>query len=152
MWWLLVPLVGAVIAAVAGSDDEEKEKQEAADRHRTNAQHEREVLAKAKAVEKLNKKNEILATARDQFQALFTKHPHMLARKAPGLIELNVDTLNHFANQQQQAKTLEPLLTDLRGLIPGTKLSPAWQKKEDQADALKKEIAGLKRFKTELLG
>jgi len=151
MWWLLVPIVGAVIAAVASSDDEEKEKQEAADRRRDNAQREREVLAKAREAEKLNKKNEILATASGQFQALYAKHPHMVARKAPGLLELNFDALKHFSNQQQPKK-LEPLLTDLRALIPGTKLSPTWQKKEDQSDALKKEIAGLKRFKTELLG
>lgn len=152
MWWLIVPIVGAVIAAVANSDDEEKEKQEAADRRRANAQREREALAKSRETERLNKKNEILATARIQFQALYTKHPHMLARKAPDLLELNFDALNHFANQLQQPKKLEPLLTDLRALIPGTKLSPTWQKKEDQSDALKQEIADLKRFKTELLG
>lgn len=154
MWWLIVPIVGAVIAAVASSDDEEKkkEKQEAADRRRANAQRERQALAKARKAEKLNKENEILTTASGQFQALYDKHPHMLARKTAGLIEFDFDALNNFANLQQQPEKLEPLLTDLRALIPGTKISPAWQKKEDQSDALKKEIAGLKRFKTELLG
>lgn len=151
MWWLLIPVIGTVVAAVVSSDSAEKEAAE----HLARTQ-ERE-RAKARARKKaredlLTQRRKQLASDTDrQLDELMALHADIVQRPTDAMLGVNVEALQAFAACTPLG-TSHGQLKALRLLAPETRFSSNWLDRELEAKALRKEILGLKRLKQELLG
>ena len=150
MWWLLVPLIGAVVAAVASSDDEEKEAAERRARIQTR-EAEAQAIARGKQANLEKRKAQLVADVDGQLKDLFATHPAVLDRTDQGALHVSFDSLSAFVIKKVPSKP-KAMLKHLDTIAPGAAFSPIWVKQAVQAHALQKEITGLQRLKTELLG
>ncbi|MGF6109231.1 hypothetical protein [Pseudomonas frederiksbergensis] len=150
MWWLLVPVIGALVAAVASSDDEEKEAAER--RARIQAREaESKAIARRKQANLEKRKAQLVADVDGQLKDLFATHPAVLDRTDQGALHVSFDSLRVFAIKKVPSKP-KAMLKHLDTIAPGAAFSPIWVKQAVQARALQKEITGLQRLKEELLG
>ncbi|MGP5446258.1 hypothetical protein ACTXOX_00410 [Pseudomonas helleri] len=150
MWWLLVPVIGALVAAVASSDDEEKEAAER--RARIQAREaESKAIARRKQANLEKRKAQLVADVDGQLKDLFATHPAVLDRTDQGALHVSFDSLRVFAIKKVPSKP-KAMLKHLDTIAPGAAFSPIWVKQAVQAHALQKEITGLQRLKEELLG
>lgn len=150
MWWLLVPVIGALVAAVASSDDEEKEAAER--RARIQAREaESKAIARRKQANLEKRKAQLVADVDGQLKDLFATHPAVLDRTYQGALHVSFDSLRVFAIKKVPSKP-KAMLKHLDLIAPGAAFSPIWVKQAVQAHALQKEITGLQRLKEELLG
>jgi hypothetical protein len=150
MWWLLVPVIGALVAAVASSDDEEKEAAER--RARIQAREaESKAIARRKQANLEKRKAQLVADVDGQLKDLFATHPAVLDRTDQGALHISFDSLRVFAIKKVPSKP-KAMLKHLDTIAPGAAFSPIWVKQAVQAHALQKEITGLQRLKEELLG
>lgn len=150
MWWLLVPVIGALVAAVASSDDEEKEAAER--RARIQAREaESKAIARRKQANVEKRKAQLVADVDGQLKDLFATHPAVLDRTDQGALHVSFDSLRVFAIKKVPSKP-KAMLKHLDTIAPGAAFSPIWVKQAVQAHALQKEITGLQRLKEELLG
>ena len=150
MWWLLVPVIGALVAAVASSDDEEKEAAER--RARIQAREaEAQAIARRKQANLEKRKAQLVADVDGQLKDLFATHPTVLDRTDQGAPHVSFDSLSVFAIKKVPSKP-KAMLKHLDTIAPGAAFSPIWVKQAVQAHALQKEITGLQRLKEELLG
>jgi hypothetical protein len=154
MWWLLVPVIGAVVAAVANSGDEEKEAaerrarmqaREAADKAEAAA------IARRKQADLVNRKTQLVKDVKDQLSDLLVMHPDVVERPSSAALNVSFETLQLFANKEPAIRP-SGLLKQLDDLAPGLSLSPIWTARTEQVRTLQKQITGLKRLKEELLG
>ena len=151
MWWfLVVPVIGAVAAALTSSDD--KEKEEAERRTRIQAREaEAQAIARRKQADLEKRKAQLVADVDGQLNDLFVTHPAVLYRADEGALHVSVDSLRAFAIKKVPSKP-KTMLKHLEAIAPGATFSPIWTKHAVQAHALQKEIMGLQRLKEELLG
>lgn len=150
MWWLLVPVIGALVAAVASSDDEEKEAAER--RARIQAREaESKAIARRKQANLEKRKAQLVADVDGQLKDLFATHPTVLDRTDQGAPHVSFDSLRVFAIKKVPSKP-KAMLKHLDTIAPGAAFSPIWVKQAVQTHALQKEITGLQRLKEELLG
>jgi Flp pilus assembly protein TadB len=153
MWWLLIPVIGAVVAAVAGSDDEEKEAAERRARMQASEAREAEAqaIARQQKADLKKRQTQLVADAKGQLTDFFSAHAAVvvLAEEAP--MHITFGTLQAVAANKVPTKAT-PMLKLLNIVAPGAVFSPVWTAKAVEAHALEKEIKGLKRLKVELLG
>ena len=150
MWWLLVPVIGALVAAVASSDDEEKEAAERRARIQTR-EAEAQAIARRKQANLEKRKAQLVADVDGQLKDLFATHPAVLDRTDQGALHVSFDSLSAFVIKKVPNKP-KAMLKHLDTIAPGAAFSPIWVKQAVQAHALQKEITGLQRLKEELLG
>ena len=150
MWWLLVPVIGALVAAVASSDDEEKEAAERRARIQTR-EAEAQAIARRKQANLEKRKAQLVADVDGQLKDLFATHPAVLDRTNQGALHVSFDSLSAFVIKKVPNKP-KAMLKHLDTIAPGAAFSPIWVKQAVQAHALQKEITGLQRLKEELLG
>ncbi|MFJ2379428.1 hypothetical protein [Pseudomonas protegens] len=150
MWWLLVPVIGALVVAVASSDDEEKEAAERKARIQTR-EAEAQAIASRKQANLKRRKAQLITDVDDQLKDLFVTHPAVLDRTDLGALHLSFDRLSAFAIKKVPSKP-KAMLKHLDTVVPGAVFSPIWVKQAALARALQKEITGLQCLKEELLG
>lgn len=150
MWWLLIPVIGAVVAAVANSDSAEKE--EAARRARAKAREQAEALARKKAAEERQaQRRQQLANDTDrQLDELMALHADIVQRPADAMLGVNLEALQAFAASTPH-RTAQGQLKALRLLYPKVRFSSPWLDREVQAKALRKDIRTLRQLQQELL-
>lgn len=148
MWWLLIPVIGTVVAAVASSDNSEKE---AAER-RVRAQERAEALAREKARQELQaQRRQQLASDTDrQLDKLMELHADIVQRPANAALGVNEEALQAFV-ASTPLSTPQGQLRALCLLAPGTRFSSPWLDRELETKTLRKEIRALKHLKQELL-
>lgn len=154
MWWLLVPVIGAVVAAVAGSDDEEKEASERRARIQARdakAQAEAQAVAGRRRAELEQRKSQLVADAGSQLGDLFATHTAVLDLSYKAPVHVSFDDLKTFATKEVPVKP-KGMLKHLEAIAPHAVFSPSWKAHATQTHALQKEITGLQRLKEELLG
>ncbi|MDF5772874.1 hypothetical protein ACTACM_04335 [Pseudomonas fragariae (ex Marin et al. 2024)] len=144
MWWLLIPVIGTVVAAVVSSDSSEKEEAE--------RQARAEARARKQARDQLQaQRNQQLTQDIDaQLSELMASHKADIILSGKGHAGVTIESLQAFIASPPQA-TAQGQLKALRLLAPNTRFSPKWLECEGQVKALRTEIQGLKRLKRQLL-
>lgn len=150
MWWLLIPVIGTVVAAVVSSDSSEKE--EAERQARAKSRERAEARARKQARDQLQaQRNQQLTEDIDaQLSELMASHKADIILSGKGHAGVTIESLQAFIASPPQA-TAQGQLKALRLLAPNTRFSPKWLECEGQVKALRTEIQGLKRLKRQLL-
>lgn len=150
MWWLLIPVIGTVVAAVVSSDSSEKE--EAERQARAKSRERAEARARKQARDQLQaQRNQQLTQDIDaQLSELMASHKADIILSGKGHAGVTIESLHAFIASPPQA-TAQGQLKALRLLAPKTRFSPEWLECEGQAKALRAEIQGLKRLKRQIL-
>lgn len=150
MWWLLIPVIGTVVAAVASSDSSEKEAAER--RARAQEREEAEVQARKKARKELQaqRRQQLACDTDRQLDKLMDLHADIVQRPANAALGVNEEALQAFV-ASIPLSTPQGQLKALCLLAPGTRFSSPWLDRELEAKALRKEIRALKHLKQELL-
>ncbi|MFD2645525.1 hypothetical protein [Pseudomonas japonica] len=151
MWWLLIPVIGTVVAAVVNSDSE-KEKEEAERQARAKSREQAEAHARKRDRDNAQtQRNQRLTKDIDaQLSELMTSHKADLILSGKSHAGVSIESLRAFVASPPLA-TAQGQLKALRLLAPNTRFSPQWLERERQAKALRAEIQGLKRLKRQLL-
>lgn len=150
MWWLLIPVIGTVVAAVVSSDSSEKE--EAERQARAKSRERAEARARKQARDQLQaQRNQQLTRDIDaQLSELMASHKADVMLSGKSHAGVTIESLQAFIASPPQA-TAQGQLKALRLLAPNTRFSPKWLQCEGQVKTLRTEIQGLKRLKRQLL-
>ncbi|WMN20560.1 hypothetical protein QL104_14545 [Pseudomonas piscis] len=150
MWWLLIPVIGTVVAAVVTSDSSEKEETE---RHaRAKSRERAEARARMQARDQLQaqRNHHLIQDIDSQLSELLASHRADITLSGKSHIGVTIESLKTFIASPPQA-TAQGQLKALRLLAPNTRFSPKWLEREGQIKALRTEIQDLKRLKRQLL-
>lgn len=150
MWWLLIPVIGTVVAAVVNSDSSEKEEAERQARARSRERAEARVRKQEKEQLQAQRNQQLTQDIDAQLSELMASHKADLILSGKGLAGVTTENLVAFIASPPQA-TAQGQLKALRLLAPSARFSPQWLERERQAKALRAEIQGLKRLKRQLL-
>lgn len=147
MWWfLVVPVVSAVVAAVANHKEKEAcEHQARIQSLKAGAQ----TIAHFKQANLEKRKAQLIADTGDQLRDLFAAHPAVLDRTAQGPLHVNFNSIRAFATKRVPIKP-DAMLKHLETVASGAAFSPIWMEHAAQAHALQKKVMGLQRLKEEL--
>ncbi|MCE5989550.1 hypothetical protein LVV83_21200 [Pseudomonas sp. LM20] len=153
LWFLAIPVIGAVVAAVASSNEEDKKKaeREAQDSQRKSEVAKAHAIAKARQTELNKRKVQLLADAGEQLQALLLTHAAVLENQNASPPQPSYGALKAFADGKIPNKPSK-LLKHLELVVPGVAFSSQWAARERKAKALEREIAAFGKLKEELLG
>lgn len=150
MWWLLIPVIGTVVAAVANSDSAEKEEAARRARERTREQAEARARKKADEERQAQRRQQLANNTDRQLDELMALHADIVQRPSDTMLAVNLEALQAFA-ASTQLRTAQGQLKALRLLDPKVRFSSPWLAREVQAKALRKDIRTLRQLQQELL-
>lgn len=155
MFWLLaIPVIGAVVAAVASSDDSGSNTQA---QHQAQAgqkaEAEAEAAAKASAAQRdlQQRRLQLLKEATQEVNATLANFPHMLSLPPTAGALKDFSVLEAFTGRELPT-TQTALLKHLATLAPGVAWSPEWAESGKAMIALRMDIKALESLKEHLLG
>lgn len=153
MFWLLaIPLIGAVVAAVSNSDDEEAKKQaqrESTQRHKAKVAAARREVARDRDLQE--RRRQVRDDAALQLAQALAAHPAVVRAPGSALPAVDFAVLETFA-RHPLAREPAPLMKQLVPLVPDVAFSPVWVEQGKRIRALRAEIKALESFKNDLVG
>jgi len=139
MWWLLVPVVGAVVTAIVSSSSDDESPSSGSCASRESAEREAREKEKHRAEEALQQ--DITEIARVGLQKLLHDHPMMLQRSQPN----NWDSLTFSTLERslQESATNANSFSKLRRVLPDIEYLGASNTTAKNINILEKEISQL---------
>ncbi|MBN3196693.1 hypothetical protein WCU79_20030 [Pectobacterium versatile] len=140
MWWLLIPVVGAVVTAIVSSDsDDSSSSSSGSSVSRETA--EREAREKEQQRLRRAKQNEIVAETRSGLEHLYHSHSDMVVRRNPH--QWTVLTFNSLEEYVREFDSDRSSFFHLKKLLPDTEFANTFSQELASVASLHDEIAEL---------
>lgn len=139
MWWLLIPVVGAVVTAIVSSDNDDSSSSSGSSVSRETAERE----AREKEQQRLHtaKQNEIVAETRSGLEQLYRSHSDVVMRSHPQ--QWSALTFSALEECVRELDNNYSSFFLLKKLLPDTEFTLAFSQERTRVAALQDEIAEL---------